>query len=70
MLRNILMNRIVRETRQRIGHFIDVNFGFLHANRFRQPQNSLDDLLKFALGQQFDRAGLSSRRFAAARMLF
>jgi hypothetical protein len=68
VLRHILMNRVICETRQRFGRFIHVNFCFWDANLFGEPQNGLDDLLKFSLAQQFDRAGYFAS--VPARMRF
>src|SRR6266566_1119608 len=53
VLGDVLVNGIVGETRQRVGNFVDVDFGFFGCRGFRQTENCVGDAAKFALGEKF-----------------
>ena len=52
MLGDILVNGVIREPRQRIEGFVDLNFCFVGTGNFAKTQNGIDTLLKVALGYQ------------------
>src|SRR5438034_9558242 len=53
MLKNVLVDAIVRKPRQRIRNFINMNFRLRSDGRFRQSQNGLDNASQLARRQQF-----------------
>src|SRR4029077_10922014 len=46
VLRDVLMNAVVGETRQRVGDFVDVDFRFFGSRGFREAQNGIDNAAK------------------------
>ena len=64
VLGDVLMNRVVGETRKRVIDFIDVYFGFIRSGRFRQTQNTVDNSPQLALVKESGRARRSSASFA------
>ena len=52
MFENVLVNAIIRKARQRIGHFIHVDFRFHSIRGFGQSQNGFDNSPQFARRQQ------------------
>ena len=56
VLGNVLMNRIIGETRQRVIDFIDVHFSLIRAGRLSQTQNTVDNSLQLALVKESSRA--------------
>ncbi len=56
MLRDMLVNGVVCEARERVNRFFHVDFGFWHAARFRQAQHGVNDSAQFTLGPQLREA--------------
>ena len=48
---DVLVDGVVGEARERVGGLVDVDFGFVGARGFREPQNRFDDSAQFALGK-------------------
>jgi hypothetical protein len=59
VLKNVLMNPVVCEPRQRVSDFVHVHFRFRRTRGLRQPQDGFHDASQFALRQQLSALGLS-----------
>ena len=64
MLGNVLMDRVIGETRQRVIDFIDVHFRLIRTGRLRQTQNTVDNPPQLALVKESGRARRSSAPIA------
>ena len=51
-LGDVLVDGVVGEARERVGGFVDVNFGFLGAGGFGEAENCVDDPVQFGFGKQ------------------
>ena len=53
----VLVNAVVGETRERVGNFVYVDFGFFGSGGFGEVQSGGDHLAEFALVEKFRALG-------------
>ena len=51
-LGDVLVDGVVGEAGERVGGFVDVDFGFVGAGGFGEAENGIDDAAQFVLGEQ------------------